>query len=131
MVSYGAASQPILSLQRILYNTIMRAAIAEWLVSHVAGVQSFDSFMIRGRSIVLAVLIYGPPLVTILTYVLDIDPFFWAIKIPETLVPGTVQGLIGWIISALIYDFTRLILFIKLKTILLPSGKTGSTEGVR
>lgn len=120
-----------LSLRRIFYNTLMRAAIAEWFVSHVAGVQSFDSFMIRGRSIVLAVLIYGPPLVTILYYLLDVNPFFWGIKIPETLVPSTVQGLIGWIISALIYDFTRLILFIKLKTILLPSGKTGSTEGAR
>lgn len=110
-----------LSLRRIFYYTIMRAVFAEWLVSHVAGVQSFDSFMIRGRSIFLAVLIYGPPLFTILDYVLDINPVFWAIKIPEDLVSGTVQGLIGWIISALIYDFTRSILFIKIKAHLLAS----------
>lgn len=99
----------------------MRAVFAEWLVSHVVGVQSFDSFMDRGRSTVLAVLIYGPPLVTIFTYVLDMDPFFWWIMIRATLVPGTVRGLIGWIISALIYDFTRLILFIKIKAHLLAS----------
>lgn len=111
-----------------------RAAFADWMISHVMGVQDFGSTMFRGRSFVLASFIYGPPLFTIFYYIrvfkpllwydilLIIDPsqlFFWIKRSP---VFNPVFALIVLMSAAFIYDFSRLILFIKLKTILLSYG---------
>jgi hypothetical protein len=108
-----------------------RASFADWMISHVMEVQDSGSAMFRGISFVLASFIYGPPLFTIFYYIrvfkplpwynilLIIDPsqlFFWVERRP---VFNPIFALIVLMSTVFIYDFTRLILFIKLKTILL------------
>ena len=115
----------------IFLITLIRASFADWMISYVMGVQDFDSAVFRGISFVLASFIYGPPLFTIFYYIrvlkplpwydilLIIDPsqlFFWIKRSP---VFNPVFALIVLMSAAFIYDFSRLILFIKLKTILL------------
>ena len=125
----------------ILLFTIIRASFADWMISHVMEVQDFEGAIFRGISFVLASFIYGPPLLTIFYYIkilkplpwydilLIIDPnqlLFWLRMLPflpPNPASNPVYALIVLMSVAFIYDFTRLILFIKLKTILLSYSK--------
>ena len=122
----------------ILLFILIRASFADWMISHVMEVQDFEGAIFRGISFVLASFIYGPPLLTIFYYIrvfkplpwydilLIIDPkqlFFWVERRP---VFNPVFDLIILMSIVFIYDFTRLILFIKLKTILLSYSKKAS-----
>jgi len=115
----------------ILLFTIIRASFADWMISPVMEVQDFEGAIFRGISFVLASFIYGPPLFTIFDYIkvykplpwynilLIIDPkqlFFWVTRSSTS---NPIFALIVLMSLVFIYDFTRLILFIKLKTILL------------
>jgi len=129
-------TNPIEPLAVLLF-TIIRASFADWMISHVMEVQDLEGTIFRGISFVLASFIYGPPLLTILDYIkvfkplpwydilLIIDPeqlLFWIRMLPfqsPNPVSNIVCSLILLMSYAFIYDFTRLILFIKLKTILL------------
>ena len=121
----------------ILLFILIRASVADWMISHVMEVQDSGSAMFRGISFVLASFIYGPPLFTIFYYItvfkplpwydilLIIDPkqlLFWITMLPLQ-TPNPVSNIVCYLIvlmsTVFIYDFTRLILFIKLKTILL------------
>jgi len=130
------ATHPIEPLAIFLFIPF-RASFADWMISHVMEVQDSDSAMFRGISYVLASFIYGPPLFTIFYYIrvfkplpwydilLIIDPnqlLFWLRMLPflpPNPASNPVYALIVLMSTAFIYDFTRLILFIKLKTILL------------
>lgn len=129
-------TNPIEPLAVLLF-TIIRTSFADWMISPVMRVQDSDSAMFRGGSLVLAFFIYGPPLLTIFDYIkvfkplpwydilLIIDPeqlLFWIKMLPfqsPNPVSNIVCSLILLMSYAFIYDFTRLILFIKLKTTLL------------
>jgi len=136
-------THPIEPLTIFLF-TLIRASFADWMISYVMGVQDFGSAVFRGISFVLASFIYGPPLLTILDYIkvfkplpwydilLIIDPeqlLFWLRMLPflpPNPVSNPVFALIVLMSYTFIYDFSRLILFIKLKTILLSYGKKAS-----
>ena len=152
-------TNPIEPLAVLLF-TIIRTSFAEWMISPVMGVQDSGSVMFRGISFVLASFMYGPPLLTIFYYImvfkplpwydilLIIDPrqlLFWIRMLPFQS-PNPVSNIVCYLILLMsyvfIYDFIRLILFIKLKTILLSYSKKvsrrnsgdarkGPAEGVR
>jgi len=92
-----------------------RAAIAEWVASTIMGVQSLFSPEIRLRSLTLAVVVYGPPLLTIQVNVLH--SYLLLNLVPPSL--GLLSIILGIIVYALIFDFSRLMLFLAIKKSLL------------
>jgi len=97
----------------IALSTLLRAALAEWLV--VTGVWGSDKSKFSPWRLALAALIYGVPLSIISEYVLEplravlLVFYMWLDKV----VPITyVNSLVGILLYVLIFDFSRLMLFL-------------------
>ena len=97
----------------IALSTFLRAALAEWLV--VTGVWGSDKSKFSPWRLALAALIYGVPLSIISEYVLEplravlLVFYMWLDKV----VPITyVNSLVGILLYVLIFDFSRLMLFL-------------------
>jgi hypothetical protein len=91
-----------------------RAAIAEWVASAIMGVQSLDSSEFRFRGLTLSAVVYGPPLLTIQ----DRLHFYLLLNlVPPSL--GQLSIILAIIVYTLIFDFSRMMLFLAIKKSLL------------
>jgi len=116
-LSFSLTERAVGSPSRIALFAIFmffRAAIAEWVVSAIMGVQSFFSPEFRFRSLTLAAIVYGPPLLTIQ----DRLHFYLLLNlVPLSL--GLLSIILATVVYTLIFDFSRLMLFLAIKKSLL------------
>lgn len=106
-------NSPFVLAAYIALSTFLRAALAEWLA--VTGVWGSDRSKFSSWGLALAALIYGVPLLIISEYVFEplravlLAFYMWLDKV----LPITyVNSLVGIFLHVLIFDFSRLMLFL-------------------
>lgn len=96
----------------------LRAALAEWVTVNITGVWSTIGSKYSYRSLALAALIYGAPLLTISEHLSKpLNAAFLALSmwLDKALPLTYVNTLVGVFLYVLILDFARLILFLTIK----------------
>ncbi len=106
-------NSPFVLAAYIALSTFLRAALAEWLA--VTGVWGSDRSKFSPWGLALAALIYGVPFSLISEYVFEplrAVPFAFFMWLDKVLPITYVNSLVGIFLYVLIFDFSRLMLFL-------------------
>jgi len=97
---------------------LVRAIFADWLISGIMWGWNPKSFEFRVRSLALAGITFGVPLVR-LFILLDRNVYFYVSRSFSILGLHPLSVIFVWVGSALLYEFPRLMLFLGIKKKLL------------